>query len=64
MPDASLGRLFRALFDYHFEGKEPTDPELQMPFAFFKNQFEVDAEKYRKRCELNKKNILKRWKNE
>ena len=64
MPDEVLGRLFRAIFQYNIDGSEPTDADLIMPFAFFKNQFRVDANKYQARCEKNRENVKTRWSGE
>lgn len=62
LSDQDLGKLFRALFEYQNDGKdpEPTD-SIYMPFLFFKNQFILDQEKYNDKCERNKTNARKRW---
>jgi len=46
------GKLFKAIFEYQtqdFDGSEQViEPEIQMPFEFFKNQFELDNKKWEK----------------
>lgn len=56
LSDKQLGRLFRALFDYQIEGSTQVDADIQMAFAFFKNQMEIDERKYHKIVERNKQN--------
>lgn len=56
LSDKQLGRLFRALFDYQIEGSTQVDVDLQMAFAFFKNQMDIDESKYQKVVERNKQN--------
>ena len=54
------GKLFKAIFEYQtqdFDGSEQViEPEIQMPFEFFKNQFELDNKKWEKRVEANRAN--------
>jgi phage host-nuclease inhibitor protein Gam len=52
-----LGLLFRAIFDYQ-EGinVENLPPQVGMAFAFFKNQFDLDEQKYQVVLERNKSN--------
>ena len=46
------GKLFTAIFEYQtkdFDGsKQVIEPQIQMAFEFFKNQFELDNKKYEK----------------
>ena len=56
LSDKQIGRLFRALFDYQIEGSTQVDVDLQMAFAFFKNQMDIDEVKYQKTVERNKLN--------
>lgn len=56
LSDKQLGRLFRALFDYQIEGSTQVDADLQMAFAFFKNQMDMDESKYQKVVQRNKLN--------
>lgn len=57
LKDDELGLLFRALFDYQngLEIKE-LSPQVGMAFAFFKNQFDLDEQKYQTVLERNKSN--------
>ena len=43
------GKLLEALFMYQINGKLEVEPQIQMAFAFFKNQFELDQEKWEKK---------------
>ena len=57
LKDDELGLLFRALFDYQ-NGLEIKDlpPQVGMAFAFFKNQFDLDEQKYQVVLDRNKSN--------
>lgn len=57
LKDDELGLLFRALFDYQ-NGLEIKNlpPQIGMAFAFFKNQFDLDDQKYQVVLERNKSN--------
>ncbi len=61
LSNEQLGKLFRALFEYEINGVLSVDDDIQMPFAFFKNSLDINREKYKKRCEQNRKNAKKRW---
>lgn len=56
LSDKQLGRLFRALFCYQIEGSTQVDVDIQMAFAFFKNQMDIDQSKYQKVVDRNKLN--------
>ena len=56
LSDKQFGRLFRALFNYQIEGSTQVDTDIQMPFAFFKNQMDIDEGKYQKVIQRNKQN--------
>lgn len=56
LSDKQLGRLFRALFCYQIEGSTQVDADIQMAFAFFKNQMDIDQSKYQKVVDRNKLN--------
>jgi len=43
------GKLFEAIFEYQINGKLEAEPQIQMAFAFFKNQFELDQKKWGKK---------------
>jgi hypothetical protein len=60
LSDEDMGKLFRAIMEYQIDGTEPaTDSPIYMPFAFMKNQFRVDREKYDKIIAQNQTNGLK-----
>lgn len=47
LSDEQLGRLFRALYEYHTEEEEPeVADDIAMAYGFFVNQFRVDEKKY------------------
>lgn len=54
------GKLFTAIFEHQtqdFDGSEQViEPQIQMAFEFFKNQFELDHKKWEKRVEANRVN--------
>lgn len=56
MNDEQLGRLLRALFEYHINGTEIVDKDIQIPFKFFLNQFKLDEVKWLQRVEVAKLN--------
>lgn len=57
MSNADLGELFRAVFEYQINGSEPgPQSPIKIPFAFFKNQFNIDDEKYERIVERNRNN--------
>ena len=58
LDDGSLGKLFRAVFEYQTTGEVDAElpPELKMAFAFIKKQLDHDSDKYLKRCEINRAN--------
>lgn len=62
LKDDELGLLFRALFDYQ-NGLEIENlaPQVGMAFAFFKNQFDLDDQKYIQTCSENSRNAKLRW---
>lgn len=57
LKDDELGLLFRTLFEYQ-DGLEIKNlpPEIGMAFAFFKNQFDLDDQKYKVVLDRNKSN--------
>lgn len=56
LSDKQLGRLFRAIFKYHIDGVVTIEEDIEMAFAFFKNQFEIDKSKYQSKVERNREN--------
>ncbi len=57
LKDEELGMLFRVLFEYQ-DGLEVKNlpPQIGMAFAFFKNQFDLDEQKYQITVDRNKSN--------
>lgn len=54
--------LLDAIFLFHGDGEIPAlSAAAAIAFEFMKNQFNVDAEKYAKKCQKNKENINRRW---
>lgn len=56
LSDKQLGRLFRAIFDYQIDNSTQVGPDIQMAFAFFKNQMDIDEGRYQMVVERNKLN--------
>lgn len=56
LTDEQLGRLFRAIYLWQIDGDATPDPDIQIAFGFFINQFRIDNEKYQERCERNQEN--------
>lgn len=56
--DAECGRVFRSLFEYHREGKQPEGftPLMQAVFIGLRQAMDMDAEAYQERCEQNRIN--------
>ena len=60
-----LGKLFRSIYEYQVSETIPdSNTSIYMAFQFFKNQFDLDSEKYLQRCEKNSENVKKRWNKE
>jgi len=54
------GKIFDAIIQYQFEGKEPDLSDvLQMAFRFIKNQLDIDNQKYEDICKRNRNNGIK-----
>lgn len=59
---AQKGELLDMIFLYQRgEALPEVDPMVSMAFAFFKQAFDRDEDKYLKKCEKNKENARKRW---
>lgn len=56
LSDKQLGRLFRAIFEYNINGVVSVEEDIEMAFEFFKNQFDLDNEKYQSKVERNRDN--------
>ena len=54
------GKLFTAIYEHQtqdFDGSEQViEPQIEMAFEFFKNQFELDNKKWEKRVEAQRAN--------
>ena len=49
LSDKQLGKLFRAIFRYNLGEVVSVEEDIGMAFGFFKNQFDIDENKYRAR---------------
>lgn len=56
LTDQQLGKLLRSIFQYQINGDENVDQDILMVFKFFKNQFRLDEEKYKRVVNRNKLN--------
>lgn len=62
-----LGRLFKAIFEYHIaeDHQVEVDADIRMAFAFFVNQFRIDEAKYEQiiqaRSQAGRLGNRKRW---
>ena len=60
LSDVEKGKLFEAIFKYQtqdFDGIEQImEPQIEMAFEFYKNQFELDNKKWEKRVAAQKAN--------
>lgn len=61
LTDEQLGRLFRAIYLWQIDGEATPEPDIQIAFGFFINQFRIDNEKYQVRCDKNRENAQSRW---
>ena len=61
LTDEQLGRLFRAIFEWQINGKANPGKDIEIPFQFFVNQFNIDNEKYQEICGKNRNNARSRW---
>lgn len=56
LSDKQLGRLFRAIFKYQLGEIVTVEEDIEIAFEFFKNQFEIDENKYQGIVERNRSN--------
>ena len=57
LTDEQVGKLFRAIFDYEIDKKEPNfNGELKIAFRFIKKDLDINNDKYESICERNRKN--------
>ena len=63
LSDEQAGKLFKSLFDYETENKEPdfTDIAMKIVFSTIRNSLDRNKEKYEKTCQRNKVVARKRW---
>lgn len=60
LTDEQVGKLFRALFDYEIERKEPNfEGGLNIAFKFIKKDLDINLTKYASVCERNRENGMK-----
>lgn len=64
LSDKQLASLFRALMKLGFDGvlEEPKDDTIKAAYKIIGTQIAYDVEKYKARCERNRKNAQKRRK--
>lgn len=64
LSDEDLGKLLRALFDYEIDRVKPKlSGGVQMAFNFIQSTLDLDRLKYEEKCNKNRENIIKYWKN-
>ncbi len=56
LSNEQLGKLFKAIFEYEINGIEDVETDIQIAFAFIKNQLLLDSQKYEAKCQKNKEN--------
>ena len=57
LTDEQVGKLFRAIFDYEIDKKEPNfNGELKIAFRFIKKDLDLNNDKYESIWERNRKN--------
>lgn len=64
LTDEQLGRLFRSIYLWQINGEADPEPDIQIAFGFFINQFRIDNDKYQEKCDKNRENIQSRWERE
>ena len=64
LDDSRRGKLFKALLDLGFHGEvtDFDDKELAVAYKIIGNEILRDVDKYKKRCEINRKNAQNRRK--
>ncbi|MBE6876866.1 MAG: hypothetical protein E7496_09155 [Ruminococcus sp.] len=63
LTDEQAGKLFKAVYQYAEDGKEPEFGELVLTvmFSVFRSQMDMNAEKYAEICKKRSENQHKRW---
>lgn len=60
LTNEQVGELFRAIFNYEIDKKEPNfNGELKIAFRFIKKDLDLNSDKYESICERNRMNGLK-----
>lgn len=66
IPDAIVGKVIKSIFEYSISKKLPDyydDAGVEsVLFSFIQNTLDINEKKYNEKCEKNRKNINKRWK--
>ena len=57
LSDQNLGKLFRAIYEYHNGRELKLEPEVQMALNFLKKQFQLDHIKWEKKV------VCTKWQN-
>lgn len=60
--DEDAGKLIKGIFDYVNTGNSNLDGLLNAVFIPIKEYIDQNEENYKKRCEKNKENVSRRWK--
>lgn len=50
LSDEKMGKLFRAIFEYRIKGTTEVSEDITIAFSFFKNQLDIDTQKYEEVC--------------
>ena len=50
LSDEKMGKLFRAIFEYRINGTTEVPEDITIAFSFFKNQLDIDTQKYEEVC--------------
>jgi hypothetical protein len=56
LSEKQLGKLLKAIFEYQINGNIQVDSDIQMAFAFIKNQMDIDEGKYQEKVRKNAEN--------
>lgn len=66
IPDVIVGKVIKDIFEYSISKKLPDyydDAVIEsVLFSFIQNTLDINEKKYNEKCEKNRKNINKRWK--
>ena len=65
LPDEMVGDVIKSIFRYSIDGELPLYENASIEnllFRHIQNSIDINAKKYYDKCEKNKENINKRWK--